>query len=174
MNKFGVKTDKSLLSAIKVPQLREYAMINGISPMDKNGKLLSKDKLYNKIKKHFIDEKNLLENDYGIKFEKWNPTELSNMIPYVFERTFKQISTQELFDSLPEMELHPSRRQNQQQFKIPQNYYTSPHKLDISHRLPAGSKNIRKESGLTKSEKTKVRKELSQEIDYLSDLLSKI
>ena len=42
-----------------------------------------------------------------------------------------------------------------------------------SRRIPPGSKIIRKEEGLTKTQKTAVRKEIKQEIDRLSDLLEK-
>ena len=40
-----------------------------------------------------------------------------------------------------------------------------------SYRMPPGSKIIRKEEGLSKTQKTQIRREIKDEIDRLSDLL---
>ena len=45
---------------------------------------------------------------------------------------------------------------------------------DKSRRMPPGSKIIRKEQGLTKTQKTQIRTEIKNEIDKLSDLLKTI
>lgn len=39
------------------------------------------------------------------------------------------------------------------------------------HRMPPGSKIVRKEQGLSKTQKTQIRREIKNEIDNLSDLL---
>ena len=39
------------------------------------------------------------------------------------------------------------------------------------HRMPPGSKIVRKEEGLSKTQKTQIRREIKNEIDKLSDLL---
>ena len=79
-NDFGVKGDSSVLSKIKVEDIREYAMINGISPKDNKGKLLPKDKLFNKIKSFFTKKKKELENEYQVPFENWHVSNIYSML----------------------------------------------------------------------------------------------
>ena len=168
-NSFGVKGESSVLSKIKVDNIREYAMINGISPKDNKGKLLSKDKLLSKIKSHFTKLRHQLEEQYQVPFEQWDISNILSMKPYKFERKFKQITTQDLLDSLPDVGLPPSRRIGPS--------FTKERQTDLlpepigMPRMPPGSKLIRKEEGLTKTQKTQVRKQIKDEIDRLSDLL---
>jgi hypothetical protein len=75
-------------------------------------------------------------------------------------------------ESLPDVSARPSV----------QSYdYTKVRESDVlyypesrSHRLPAGSKEIHKERGMTKQQKTIVRRQIKNEIDYLSEVLKKI
>jgi len=80
-------------------------------------------------------------------------------------RKESKITTQDLLDSLPYVPTPASRIKNTG-FREQLDYVPAP-----SHRFPPGSKNIRKETGLTRPQKTAIRREITNEIDRLSDLL---
>ena len=172
MNSFGVKAESTFISKFPVNDLRKYATLNSINIYDKKNKLIAKSALFTKIKAHFKKEQQKLEEAYGVKYLPWTINDMLNIVtPYVFVRAKTSISTQDLLDSLPEVELPQSRRISPA-FKVPQP--DKPHELDVyvpHRRLPAGAKMIRKEEGMSKTEKTRVRKAIQAEIDYLSDLL---
>lgn len=76
-----------------------------------------------------------------------------------------QINMQDLFESLPVV--YPKPTYNYSKIRESDLYYPQ----SKSYRFPPGSKIIRKEEGLTKTQKTAIRKEIKNEIDKLSDLL---
>lgn len=172
MNQFGVKGETSILSKFKVNELREYAMINGISPLDSKKKPLAKDKLFARIKSNFANKKKELEQNTGVSYTPWDITHISTMKPFVFKRVQTMITTQDLLDSLPDVSLPPSRRTGPtytQLRMIPQEEIIPQYR-----RMPPGSKVIRKETGMTKNEKIQVRKQIQSEIDDLSNLLASL
>lgn len=169
-NKFGTKSEKSIITDFKVDTLREYAMINGISPKDSKGKMLSKEKLFSKIKNHFSKQQNELQEKFMVPYISWNASDINTMSPYIHKRRFQQISTADLLDALPDADIPPQRRVGPL-FMIPQVRIEEVDKLP-SGRIPAGSKVIRKEQGFTKQEKTKARKELISQVDDLSKMLA--
>jgi hypothetical protein len=168
---FGTKSEKSLLTKFTVNELREYAMINGISSKDRSNKILSKDKLFQKIKNTLNAKRKELEEQYNVPFVHWNASDISTMKPYVFKRQFKQITTSDLLDALPEVDLPPSRRVGPQFSTVRE--IENPYQYVPGQRLPPGSKIIRKEEGMTKQQKTQIRREIKNQIDYLSDMLEK-
>jgi hypothetical protein len=80
-----------------------------------------------------------------------------------------EISMRSLFDSLPSVERVPLNVLSDTKYR---DTIYSP--IVSSGRLPPGSKNILKEQGLTKTQKTIVRKEIKNEIDRLTELLENL
>lgn len=172
MNQFGVKGESSVLSKFKVNELREYAMINGISPLDSKNKPLAKDKLFARIKSYFANKRKDLEENTGVMYTPWDITHISTMKPFAFKRVQTMITTQDLLDSLPDVPLPPSRRLGPsytQMRMVPQEEFVPQYR-----RMPPGSKVIRKETGMTKTEKTQMRRQIQSQIDDLSDLLASL
>lgn len=85
------------------------------------------------------------------------------------EKDKKYLDMQDLFKSLPDTST-PYVKQPDKYAKYRESDVLYYPELQ-AHRLPPGSKIIRKEEGLTKTQKTQIRKEIKNEIDRLADLL---
>lgn len=115
--------------------------------------------------------------------DKLTKSEIYNLIKKIKKEQVKlqqqpkketQIDMQDLFETLPDVPVRHTRP------ILPSYDYTKPRESDVlyypemrSHRFPPGSKVIRKEEGMTKQQKTIVRRQIKNEIDYLSELLKK-
>lgn len=85
------------------------------------------------------------------------------------EKEKKYLDMQDLFKSLPDT-YSPYVKQPDKYAKYRESDILYYPELQ-ARRLPPGSKIIRKEEGLTKTQKTEIRKEIKNEIDRLADLL---
>lgn len=123
--------------------------------------------LLNKTKKsELIDEANSLNimvDDRLTKLELFN---IINTEKNKYKRLNKPISIKSLLDALPEIQAPISR------IKGP--YRVQDEIVFQQKRMPPGSKIIRKEQGLSRSQKTELRNQITDEIDRLSDLLEQI
>ena len=142
MNNFGVKTGLSKTDRSYLVKKSKKDLINEAILLNiMVDERLTKEQIFNLIKKQKENIKN--QSKY---FDMGN-----------------------LFDSLSDIDVSKQLKHND---------YSNIRNSDVlyypgfdSRRLPPGSKVIRKEEGLTKTQKTAVRKEIKNEIDKLSDLL---
>lgn len=125
--------------------------------------------LTKKSKKDLIDEAILLNLMVD---EKLTKEQIFNLIKKQKENIKKQskyLDIGDLLDSLSDIDVSKPLKHND--YSNIRNsdvlYYPEYH----SRRLPPGSKVIRKEEGLTKTQKTAVRREIKSEIDRLSEML---
>lgn len=146
---FGAKTSLTKAERTYLGKVKKQDLINEASKLGLMvDEKLTKDKIFNVIKKY----KQQL-NAERIKREKQE------------ERQRKMYEMSDLLDALPSHgPVGPSYN------------YSQMRETDLfgpelpSRRMPPGSKIIRKEQGLTKTQKTKGRKELVKGVDDLSDL----
>lgn len=127
--------------------------------------------LAKKTKSQLIDEALLLNL---IVDESLTKPQILNQIKNhrkLIEKEQKTYNMQNLLDTLPtvdkKIEYDYSKMRESDALS---DYYS---KLK-HHRMPPGSKIVRKEQGLTKTQKTQIRREIKNEIDKLSDLLKTI
>ena len=141
---FGAKTSLTKAERAYLNKVKKQDLINEASKLGLMiDEKLTKDKIYNVIKKYK---------------QELNPK----------PRKETKISMSDLLDDLPDVPPRPVR---------PSYDYSQMRETDLfgpelpSRRMPPGSKIIRKEQGLSKTQKTAVRREIKEEIDRLSDLL---
>ncbi len=107
--------------------------------------------------------------------DKMNKSQLFNVIKQKkrelqpVKRKETKIVMSDLFDELPQDAGVPITRLKNEPYREYVEFPIAP-----SHRLPAGSKEIRRERGLTKTQKTIIRRQIYNEIDYLAELLKKL
>lgn len=155
MSGFGVKVE-TLLNRVSKADLLHYADINEIplSPMQPKKAMLVT------IKNHFKN------NPYWRADQEIRPQKYMRVFPP--QSTFSQIDVSSLFESLPTTVASTSRRTSPEftTYRLPSDYA-----YEKKYRLPAGSKEVRKERGLSKTEKTRERKLVLVDIDDLADIM---
>ena len=146
MNSFGVKTslskaDKSYLAKKSKSDLINEALLLNLM-VDET---LTKSQILNQIKKY----KQSIEKETK---KKYDMQDLLKALPDISVPSVPSVKQPNMYDKYRESDIlyYP-------EFK--------------SYRLAPSSKVIRKEEGLTKTQKTQIRKEIKNEIDRLADLL---
>ena len=141
---FGAKTSLTKTERTYLAKVKKQDLVNEALSLNLMiDEKLTKDKIYNVIKKYK---------------QELNPK----------PKKETQISMSDLLDDLPDVPARPVRLSYDYSQMRETDHYGP---VLPSRRMPPGSKVIRKEQGLTKTQKTAVRREIKEEIDRLSDLL---
>lgn len=126
--------------------------------------------LSKKTKSQLIDEALLLNL---IVDESFTKAQILNQIKNyrkLIDKEQKTYNMQNLLDALPTVD----KKIEYDYSKIREKDEMSDYSKLKHYRMPPGSKIVRKEQGLTKTQKTQIRREIKNEIDKLSDLLKTI
>ena len=160
-NHFGAK--RGTLESMKKDELIQEARKYGVLVLDR--KKVTIKEIINKIKK----------KQKEIKDREKREKELVELERLKREQEFLAYDTKGLLDSLSDVgPLVPQQSKRVgpqfQQFRQSPDLFA----YNPTPRVPGGSKYIRKEEGLSKGQKTQLRKQIKAEIDDLSKLLKSI
>lgn len=151
---FGAKTSLTKAERTYLGKVKKQDLINEASKLGLMiDEKLTKDKIYNVIKKY--------KQELNAEIKKREKQE---------EQQRKMYEMSDLLDALQDVPSRPVRPVR------PSYAYSKIRETDLfgpelpSRRMPPGSKVIRKEQGLTKTQKTQGRKEIVKGVDDLSDL----